>query len=68
MSIEDSPELRAVVELWNGLPKAVRVGIVAMVQATNGGQGAAIIGEERRAQEAVPSDRRGTSLAASEDR
>ena len=68
MSIEDSPELRAVVEQWDELPKAVRVGIVAMVRATSRGQGAATNPEGVRAQEAVTPNHSGTFPTACEDR
>ena len=39
MGLENSRELRAVVERWDKLPEAVRAGIVAMVQAASGDTG-----------------------------
>jgi len=36
MAVENSPELRAIVERWDELPEAVRAGVVAMVRASSG--------------------------------
>ena len=39
MAVEDSAELRAIVERWDKLPEAFQAGFVAMVRAASGDTG-----------------------------